>query len=370
MQPAMPQTPALPAGPPLPMVTDFSPQQPSAPTQVPSPIVDGLRQRNFEIPDGMTDEQALEALADQIDEANDIRNSQTAPAAPGMQPAPAKVPTPAAVPSAGSPKPSADAERMVQAGLLSRGADGHWVSTNPALQSFAQEYNDFEAYSQATARQMVTDFDGFFQSRTEQLGVATVDTVTEMQKQIKALQSTLAESSRQQGKSRVDQWAEEHSPALFVNGDENRLTPYAQKYNAFAEQIDSMALQMGQTLDTVQIHDRTIEMLAAAGLNPDQSPQQPAQVAGPAQQQNPYAQPQQAAQVQQPYQQPAYQPPAPPATFMQQAAQTQPRLQHNRLTEHPAQQPNGIPHLPTGKGGKPKLGAIISGQQQNGYAVN
>ena len=322
----------------------------------------------------MTDEQALEILAIQIDEANAIRSQApvTQPA-PGMKPAGAPPATPPATPPAqssspqpeGSPKLSADAERMVQAGLLVRGENGTWTSRNPALQSFADEYNRFEAYSQATARRLVTDFDGYFQERVGQLGVATVDTVKEMQTQIQSLQEQLARSQQEQGQSRVDQWAQENSSHLFVNGDQSQLTPYAEKYNAFAQQIDAMARQMGQSLDTVQIHDRTIEMLTAAGFSPQQSAQP--QMA-PAQQQpaNPYAQ---AAQQQPAYPQPMQVPAQPSPSFIQQAAQTAPRLQQNRLTEHIAQQPNGIPHLSTGKSGKPKLGSLIAFQQQNGHAV-
>jgi len=322
----------------------------------------------------MTDEQALDVLARQIDEANAIRDERANPQpAPGMQSVnpPIEVTTPAHIPAtpatpenAGPPKVSADAERMVQAGLLVRGEGGMWTSQNPALQSFADEYNRFEAYSQATARRLVTDFDGFFQERADQLGVATTDTVKEMQSQIEALQQQLAQSQQEQGQSRVDQWAQENSSHLFVNGDQSQLTPFAEKYNAFAQQIDAMAKQMGQTLDTAQIHDRTVEMLTAAGFTPEQLTQPQPQVA-PAQQPIPQPQP---AVAQQPYQQPAYVPPQ-PQTFMQQAAQTAPRLQHNRLTEHPAQQPNGIPHLQTGKGGKPKLSSLIAAQQQNGQYV-
>jgi hypothetical protein len=317
-----------------------------------------LRERGFDVPDDMDQQQVLDTLAVQIDEANRVRDEYQA----GLQQQEVKPPLavgghtdPAAaqnnpqqqqpqIPDLSQPvELSQDARILAQQGLVYQNEDGSWASKNSAFQSFADEHNRLGAWRQAVAMRFMDNPDSFISERLQNAQLPQSQDVQQLQEQVQALTDRLNAEQQATEKAQVTSWVDEHSQALFVNGDRNQLTPYAQRYNAIAKQIDGVARNAGTKMSRSQLHQQTLQMLDTSGIAID---------AQNAQQQPIQQQPVQ--QVQQPIQQ---------QTFLQGAAQAAPRNPVNRLVEHPATQPNGTA-APLSKMGRPSLAALIEQQKQ------
>jgi|GEM_PF-1751648 len=355
--------PVAPASPQMqPATTPTATQQPSENRS----FADHLRELDFPVPETTTDAALAAQIAQQLDESNAIRNQlaelkeaqlaqQLEQQQAQQEPTQPTQPTAPAVSSLPT-KLSDDAQQLASIGMIYQDEKGTWAARNPALQSFADEHNQFAIHQQQVARRLVTDPDGFFAERVDNLGIARQDEVTQLKTELDSIREQLSNQRQAEAEAEMQGFLDNHRQELFVNGDLNQPTEFTKRYNAFADQVVRMSEGMGIQLDRTQIHSRTLEMLEAAGIS--MQPTQPA--------------PQQPA-PQQPYQntQPAPQAmaPQPPATFMQQAADRSPHVPVNRLPlqEHPANQPNGY-QAPTIRGGKPNLNAIIAHQQQNGVS--
>jgi hypothetical protein len=293
----------------------------------------------------MTDAEALDRMSAQVDHANEIRerwaaqqqqSTGAAPSAPGMEPAPA-VNTSQAVPPAqttGQPlsgKVSSEAEALARAGLVTKTAHG-WETSNPAFQQFADEHNAAEARRQALAMKLLDNPEAFAK---EHLNLPDPTLVEGLQKELAEMKQVLADQAATTSDNEVDSWIDTNANQLFVNGDRTgQLTPYGQKYNEFAGHVQRLAADLGQTPDRLTTHRNVVNLMQAAGQSLQEQAPPPAEVPVP----------QAAPQTQ---------------SFIQQAAQTTPRVHHNRLVEHAAQQPNGTPAIPMGKRGMPSLQGII-----------
>ena len=388
LTPSAPIAPAV--APPVPQPTSGAPslnslvgsvpqqEAPSpAPVTAPSPdivpqspdagggLATELRSRGFDVPENMTQQQVIDTLAAQIDEANLIRDErqqqpagvqaeqQPAALSPHADPAAALHNNAPAAPAA-SQQPtdlsqpvelSQDARILAQQGLVYQNEDGSWASKNPAFQSFADEHNRLGAWRQAVAMRFMDNPDSFIQERLQTAQLPQNQDVQALQEQVQALTDRLNAGQKATEKAKLSSWVDEHSQSLFVNGDRNQLTPYAQRYNAIAKQIDGVTKQAGQRMSRSQLHQQTLQMLESTGITPEAVPPQPV-----AAQPHHVPQPQQQQQHQQ-------------QTFMQSAAQATPQQPVNRLIEHPAMQPNGTAP-PTSKFGRPSLAALIEQQKQ------
>lgn len=337
---------------------------PAAQSATSTSFVSSLRAKGFDVPEGLDDSAALDLVVQQIDEANRIADQIAAGKAPGMdsrpapgqptQPAkPAQQPTPQAnqnnenaLPaqpavddsaSPGSaagdpPKLSEEARLFAANGLLKRGPNG-WVADNPAFQALADEHTRLDAYRQERAYKLLDNTDEFISPYVQKM----LDARTKpLQEQVEKLVAQLESQANLTRESEVDQWIEQNANALFVDGDRDQLSPYAQQFNAAASEIDSMAREFGQELSKAELHNRTLRQLAKLGIAPEAGQQ---------------SQPTQASQAQLEQRQP----------FLQMAANTPQQNGHNRLTEYTAAtQPTGTPHLPTGPGGVPSLARLIA----------
>lgn len=342
-------------------VVPEQPVEPTEPATASPSFAEILRdQEGFSsLPQGMSDAELAKVIGHQIDDANRMekeieqyrqqKSQPVAPqAAPQMTPAAPAAPVAPAAPAAISDKLSTDAEAVAQSGLVFKDEAGNWSAKNPAFQQFADEHNRFEAYRQQVAHQLVSDPDGFFRQRVDNLGVAKAEDVKTLMSQVQNIREQLAYQRQAEAETEMQTFLNSNKSSLFVDGDVNRPTEYTQKYNAFAKQIHEMAKGLGQELDNTQIHSRTLQMLESAGI--EMQPTQPhvPQPAAPAPQQE----------------LPAGQP-----SFMQQAANSAPSAPVNRLpmTEYPSQSP-GEYQVPIGSGGKPNLTGIIEHQRTNGIA--
>lgn len=348
--------------------TDTSLQQPgaavSSPPSVP-PTPDGglaaqLRERGFDVPNDMSQQQVLDTIAAQIDEANQIRDANSAnqtesgklqtnvdPASALHNNTPA-APAPSQQPTPDLSQPvelSQDARILAQQGLVYQTDDGSWASKNPAFQSFADEHNRLGAWRQAVAMRFMDNPDSFISERLQTAQIPQSQDVQQLQEQVKALTDRLNAEQHATEKAQVSSWVDEHSQQLFINGDRKQLTPYAQRYNAIAKQIDGVSKQAGHQMSRSQLHQKTLQMLEGIGVTPEPVP------------------PQQPQQQQQVIPQPQQQPPQQPQTFLQGAAQAAPRNTVNRLVEHPATQPNGVATT-LSRNGFPSLAALVEQQKQ------
>lgn len=311
-------------------------------------------EHQFNVPDGISDSDLAGMVADQLDKANSVadeakqwRDYQSSLGAEPGQPVPSVPPQPPAPqPSALPTSLSGDAEGAAQAGLVYRDESGTWSAKNAAFQVFADEHNRFEAYRQQIANKLVSDPDGFFTERIDNLGVARADEVATLKSELQSIREHLNRQQKDAQDQQLESWIDQHKQMLFEGGDEKKPTEYTQKYNQFASQIDNMAQGLGQKLDRSQIHTRTLEMLEAAGIQ--LQPVHPQAFPAP-----------QSPDLQKP-------------TLMQQAADSakSPFAPVNRLpmVEQPSQVPTE-PAIPTTPGGKPSLLGIIEQQaRMNGVS--
>lgn len=331
----------------------------------------------------MSEDQFLDTIAEQIDNANKIldqtRNQQSRPAPQPnqQQPAsqysgqPAQPASPynsapnsvrpesapslpsnnenalPAQPAAGDPsqaagappKLSETAQFLAQHGQIYQDESGTWKARTSDFQKQADEYNAVAAHRRLQALRLIDDPDEFLSpivdSRTKSL-------FDKLQEKIDALEGQLSSRAQQEQMTALEQkfenWIAEREARLFQNGDRSALTPEGEKFNAIAQRLEAKAVAKGETPDPAKIRMEAIEELewmeSLGGTTP--APETPA----------------------------APQAPAPPKqSFLQQAANAPPRNPHNRLTEiHPAQQPSVEPHIPLGPGKVPSLRALIESQ--------
>ena len=361
-------TPAAPVAPSLQSLVQPVAAVPAAPADVAPAVPESaggvsavLQSRGFEIPEGLNEQQVMDTLVQQIDDANSIRDNfephredfnswresqQAAESAPAVEASPPAVPGAATTPpplsaGAAAQQLSEHAQILAKNGLVYQTEEG-WKAKSPNFQSFADEHNQVHAHRQAIALSFMDDPTGFIQNQMKGLEAPDNSDVSALRQELDQVKQHLYAEYQAANESKVDTWIDKHSDHLFENGNREQFTPYAQKYNAIAGRLSRMAKNSGQSISRAQLHDQTLSMLDASGLSLDAvaNPQQPI--------------------VAQAQQQQASQP-----TFMQQAAVTPQRATVNRLTEHPAQQPSGV-HVPTGKNGRPSLAALINSQASNG----
>ena len=320
-QTAVPPPAAAPAGPPQPT------QQQSHPN-----VAKMFQDVGFSGLDGMDDRQVIEQISNQLDRANEIidsqqtANSNTTENALPAQPAP----EPATASDAGlKPKLSPEAEAMARQGMIRKGDKG-WEPTHPGLQAFADELNQVEAYRQSMA---VTLFDNpeEFANKYIKPSLGFDGQTSKLQEQIDELKQHLAHQNSVSEQDAVVNWVDTNANALWEDRGANKLTRYGETYDRLFGSIE--ARPQSQNLSTLQIHEQVLEAMQIAGITPAAAaPQQPTQAS---------------------------------QSFMQQVAQTPPRMPENRLTEHqlasPSRQPNGA-QVPTGRGGLPNLQSIIAAQ--------
>jgi len=282
--------------------------------------------------DGMNDRQTIESIADQLDRANEIFESQqsanrnTTENALPAQPAP----EPATASDAGlKPQLSPQAEAMARQGMIRKGDKG-WEPTHPGLQAFADELNQVEAYRQSMA---VTLFDNpeEFADKYIKPSLGFDGQTSKLQEQIDELKQHLAFQQSASQEDAITNWVDTNANALWEDRGANKLTRYGETYDRLFGSISGRP--QSQDLSPLQIHEQVLESMQIAGITPAvPAPQQPTQAS---------------------------------QSFMQQVAQTPPRMPENRLTEHqlasPSRQPNGA-QVPTGRGGLPNLQSIIAAQ--------
>jgi hypothetical protein len=322
-----------------------------AESSVSQELTEQFRSRGFTIPDGMTSSEVMDAVSEQLDEANQIRQRASEGGyrpAPGMQSPQGQPSAAQAVPASqqsvsdrqsqsASPvstkKVSDEAQAVARAGLVTRGENG-WESSNVAFQQFADELNSYEARRQATLAQLADDPDEFIAQRTRQLGLPSQSVIDSLYEEVQSLKAQIREQSTSSVDREFDSWVDQNQSSLFVNGDRNRLTTYAQKYNEFASHVSDLASDMGQELTKGDLHRRTLQLMKSAGqaLSPQSS-----------------GSPQSSAPQ-----------PAPQSPFMQMASETPPRSSHDRLVDYAAQQPTGSSYVPAGRQGLPSFRGIVN----------
>lgn len=331
----------------------------------------------------MTEDQFLDTIAEQIDNANKIldqaRNQQSRPAPQPNQQQPSSqysgqpvrpaspynsAPNsvrpesasslPAnnenalpAQPAAGDPsqaagappKLSETAQFLAQHGQIYQDENGTWKARTSDFQKQADEYNAVAAHRRLQALRLIDDPDEFLSPIVESRTKAYID---KLQEKLDALEGQLSSRAQQEQMTALEQkfenWIAQHEARLFQNGDRSALTPEGEKFNAIAQRLEAKAVAKGETPDPAKIRMEAIEELEwMESLGGTASaPKTPV----------------------------ASQATAPPKqSFLQQAANAPPRNPHNRLTEiHPAQQPSVEPHIPLGPGKVPSLRALIESQ--------
>lgn len=315
-----------------------------------------LRSRGFDVPEGLDDSAALDLVTQQIDEANRLAEQYSA-SAPGMTPkTPSGRPDPLSAPEnnenalpaqpavgdpastsasgAGTPPKLSEEARLFAAnGLLKRGENG-WVAENPAFQGLADEHTRLDAYRQERAHKLLDNTDEFISPYVTKL---LEDRTKPLQEQVERLVAQIESRENLTRESEIEQWVDSNADALFVNGDRNQLTPYAQQFNTFASQLEQISEEFGQKLSRADLHNRTLKMMQKAGIQPAAPP--------------PASAPER--------------PEEPRQSFLQAASTSPPFSEKNRLTEYTAAtQPTGTPHLPMGPGGTPSLARLIQMKQQ------
>lgn len=329
----------------------------------------------------MTEDQFLDTIAEQIDNANKIldqarsqqsrpspqQNSQQSssqysgqysgqpsqPASPynsapnSVRPEPAPSNSENALPAqpaagddsraAGNPpKLSETAQFLAQHGQIFQDENGTWRARSSDFQKQADEYNAVAAHRRLQALRLIDDPDEFLSPIVESRTKAYIE---KLEEKLQSLESQLSSRAQQEQMTALEQkfesWIAERESRLFQNGDRSSLTPEGEKFNKIAQRLEAKAVAKGETPDPAKIRMEAIEELewmeSLGGTAPqEQAPKSPA---------------------------------PPKQSFLQQAANAPPRNPHNRLTEiHPAQQPSAEPRIPLGPGKVPSLRALIESQ--------
>ena len=340
-----------------------------APAPTESQIIAAFQKRGFERPEGMSEDQFLDTIAQQIDHANRILDQQKAqqPSAPSnysgqptkpanpynsapnsARPEPAAQPTEHALPAqpaagetsqaAGAPpKLSETAQFLAQHGQIYQNESGKWIPRESDFQKHADEYNAITAHRRLQALRLIDDPDEFLSPIVESRTKSYID---KMQEKLDALEAQLSTRAQQEQmtalEQKIESWISQREAQLFEGGDRNSLSPVGQKFNAIAQKLEAKAAARGETPDPAQIRLDTIELMEEMGIAPQEPAVEPA----------------------------APQAPTPPRqSFLQQAANAPPRNPNNRLTEiHPAQQSSAPPPIPLGPGRVASLRALIESQ--------
>ena len=229
-----PETPAIP------------PAAPSGTQPQASVFAAAFRNRGFDV-GNMTDDEVLDAIESQIDNANrilDEQKNQSSTAQPttnstvnnALPAQPATGVSSSVAPVTGEskrPQLSPEASALAQQGLITRGEDGFWSAKNPHLQPLADEHSKVDAFKRATIATFAADPEQFIRQQLQQVTAQNHPEIEAMKAKLEAMETQFTAQKTAQQLSLKQQWVQENAASLYSGGTPGgALTPFGEQYNA------------------------------------------------------------------------------------------------------------------------------------------